>query len=146
MDTLLESLSNGKVPWLYNISVVRARHRLADEQQIAHFVVDKVVIALNIGFIDIDAGGYAKQVLYLVDTSNAPIWSQLSNHLERTRIWIRHFLLLFRNGHTSGASIGTTRISFLFTNSWMPRLEGSRPEPKRLFPPNRNPRRVPLLC
>jgi len=60
MDTLLESLSNGKVPWLYDVSVVRARHSLAKEQQIAHFVVDKVVIALNIGFIDIDAGGFMK--------------------------------------------------------------------------------------
>jgi hypothetical protein len=60
MDTFLESLSNGKVPWLYDVSAVRARHSLANEQQIAHFVIDKVVVTLNVGFIDIDAGGFTK--------------------------------------------------------------------------------------
>ena len=63
MNTFLEPFSNRKVPGLYCISAVRGRRSLAHEQQIGHFVIDKVVITLNVRFIDIYAGSNPKQVL-----------------------------------------------------------------------------------
>jgi len=37
------------------------------------------------------------------------------------------FLKGLRNYYHAGASMELTRTSFLFTNSWMPKLESSRP-------------------
>jgi hypothetical protein len=47
-------------------------------------------------------------------------------------LWLRRKLLLFAadavvNIAQAGASIEATRTNFLFTNSWMPMLESSRP-------------------
>ena len=54
-------------------------------------MVDKVVVTLNVGFIDIQTGSDPKQVLNLGETSNTFIRIQVSNYLDLKRIRICHF-------------------------------------------------------
>jgi hypothetical protein len=88
----LKSLGNRKVPRLYNISAIRPRGALTYEQQILHFLVDKVVVALDVVFIDIQARGDPEKTLYLVGTLNMLVGIQVSNCLEWIRIFIFHFV------------------------------------------------------
>jgi hypothetical protein len=63
---------------------------LTYEQQILHFLVDKVVVTFDVGFIDVQARGDPKKALYLVGTLNMLVRIQVVNWLE----WIS-FLFSF---------------------------------------------------
>jgi hypothetical protein len=53
VNALLQSLGNGKVWRLYSDPVIGLRRVLSDEEQIRYFLVDELVITLNVFLIDI---------------------------------------------------------------------------------------------
>jgi len=92
VDTPLKSLGNRKVPRLYDISAVRTRSGLTYEQQIVHFLVDKVVVTFEVGFIDVQARGGPEKTLYLMGTLNMLVGIQVMNWLEWINLFIFHFV------------------------------------------------------
>ena len=92
VDTLLKSLGNREVPRLYDISTVRTRSGLTYDQQIVHFLVDKVVITFEVSFIDVQARRDPEKTLYLMGTLNMLVGIQVMNWLEWIKLFIFHFV------------------------------------------------------
>ena len=53
VNAVLQSLGNGKVSRFYRDPVIGLRRVLSDEEQIRYFLVDELVITLNVFLIDI---------------------------------------------------------------------------------------------
>src|ERR1700730_18524887 len=102
MNTLLQSLGNGKVPGLYSDSVIGLRRVLGYEEQIDCFLVDELVVTLDVLFIDVQAGSGSKKMLYLVRALKPFVWLKVMNWLEWAWIFSLHFVPLPGTGIARG--------------------------------------------
>lgn len=91
MNALLQSLGNAKVSRLYGDPVIGLCRVLSDEEQIRYFLVDQVVVTLDVFLVDIQAGSGSEKMLDLVRALNVLVWLQVMNWLKRTRILNLHF-------------------------------------------------------
>jgi hypothetical protein len=67
------------------------------------------------------------QSTYRVPRIEESVCDRAANVASRASDEYVHACLLWMRSAYAGASIELVRTSFLFTNSWMPRLESSRP-------------------
>jgi hypothetical protein len=105
VDIFLKSLGNRKVPELYPDSAIGLCRVLSNKEQIKHFLVGKVIVTLDVRFIDFQAGGRSKEMLYLVDALHAFVGLQVMNWLEYTLILILHFVVLLELGYSRDAAL-----------------------------------------
>ena len=63
MNALLQSLGDGKVARFDGDSVISLRRVLGHEKQVGYFLVDEIVVTLDVFFIYIQLGRGAKKTL-----------------------------------------------------------------------------------
>jgi hypothetical protein len=66
MNILLESLGDGQITRLYANPVIGFRRALCHEEHVGDLSVDKVVVAPNVFFVDVQARRSAKKMFNLV--------------------------------------------------------------------------------
>jgi hypothetical protein len=91
----LQSLGNRQIPRLDPDSVIGLRRALRHQQQVAYFFLYKLVVTPDILFVNFQARGHPKKMLYLVDALHALVRLNVVNRLQRTYIVILHFVNLF---------------------------------------------------
>ncbi len=95
VHALLQSLGNRQIPRLDPDSVIGLRRALRHQQQVAYFFLYKLVVTPDILFVNFQARGHPKKMLYLVDALHALVRLNVVNRLQRTYIVILHFVNLF---------------------------------------------------
>src|SRR5258707_12152054 len=84
VHALLQSLGNRQIPRLDPDSVIGLRRRLGHQRQVAYFFLYKLVVTPDIRFVNFQARGHPKKMLYLVEALPALGRVKVVNRFQRT--------------------------------------------------------------
>jgi len=98
VGALLKPLGDGKVARFYRDSVVALCGVMGYEQQVCYFVVDELVVTLDVLFVDVQFSGGPEEMLDLVGALDTLVRFEVMHWLEWVRVLSCHFVPPLRMG------------------------------------------------
>src|SRR5882762_646361 len=95
MNALLHPLGDRQIPRLNPNPAVRLRATLRHQQQVPHFLIDKIVIALDVLLVDVQARNHSKEMFNLLRALDVLVRLYVMHRLYGSQVFVSHFLDLY---------------------------------------------------